>query len=93
MEKNNKVIKVESDDEDEPRKPDVSCSDTINLCEKLVEACLQHEDTSSDLTLDLLTHLHRFRVYLRREELLHSQQTTLDVFLTRSSHQSLDLHT
>ena len=50
-------------------------------------------DTSSDLTLDLLTRLRRFRVYLCREELLHSQQTTLDVFLTCSSHQSLDLHT
>ena len=93
MEKNNKVIEVESDNEDEPRKPDVSCSDTINLCEKLIEACLQHGNTSSDLTLDLLTHLHCLCVYLHQEELLHSQQTTLDIFLTCSSHQSLNLHT
>ena len=30
-EKNNEVIKVDTDDEDEPRKPDTSRSDTINL--------------------------------------------------------------
>ena len=44
-EKNNKVIEVDTDNEDEPRKPDISHSDTINLCEKLVKACLQHGDT------------------------------------------------
>ena len=47
MEKNNKVIEVEYDDEDEPRKPDVSRSDTTNLCEKLVKACLQHGTVAS----------------------------------------------
>ena len=55
-EKNNEVIEIDSDDEDEPRKPDISHTETINLCEKLMEACLQHGDSSSDLPLNLLTH-------------------------------------
>ena len=55
-----------------------------------MEACLQHGDSSSDLPLNLLTHLRHFRVCLRWEELLHARQTTLDAFLTGPSHQSLE---
>ena len=92
-EKNNKVIEVDSDDEDEPGGPDVSHAEMIDLCGKPTEACLQHGDASSDLPLSLLIHLRHFRVCLRREELLHAGQTTLDAFLTYPSHQSLDPHT
>jgi hypothetical protein len=94
-EKNNEVIEVDSDDEDKPSKPDISRTETINLCEKLMEACLQHGDSSSDLPLNLLTHLRHFRICLRREELLHAtgRQTTLDTFLAGPSHQSLEPHT
>ena len=87
-EKNNEVIEIDSDDEGKPRKPDISHAETINLCEKLMEACLQHGDSSSDLPLNLLTYLH-FCVCLCQEELLHARQTTLDVFLASPSHQSL----
>ena len=52
-EKNNKVIEIDSNDEDEPRKPDISRAETINLCEKFMEACLQHGGSSSDLLLRL----------------------------------------
>ena len=90
---NNEVIEIDSDDEDEPRKPDISHAETINLCEKLMEACLQHRDSSSDLPLNLLTHLRHFCVCLRQEELLHARQTTLDAFLAGPSHQSLEQHT
>ena len=36
--KNNEVIEVDSDNEDEPSKPDISHTEKINLC----EACLEH---------------------------------------------------
>ena len=92
-EKNNEVIEIDSDDEGKPRKPDISHAETINLCEKLMEACLQHGDSSSDLLLNLLTYLRHFCVCLCREELLHARQTTLDAFLASPSHQSLKRHT
>ncbi|KAH0835531.1 hypothetical protein J3R83DRAFT_9224, partial [Lanmaoa asiatica] len=75
-EKNNEVIEIDDDDDDEISKPDISRTETINLCEKLMEACLQHGDSSSDLPLNLLTNLRHFHVCLRREKFLHARQTT-----------------
>lgn len=40
VEKNNEVTEIDSDDEDEPNRPDISSAETINLCEKLMDACL-----------------------------------------------------
>ncbi|KAH0833378.1 hypothetical protein J3R83DRAFT_12479 [Lanmaoa asiatica] len=89
-EKNNEVIEIDDDDDDEISKPDISRTETINLCEKLMEACLQHGDSSSDLPLNLLTNLRHFHVCLRRKKFLHARQTTLDAFLACPSRQSFD---
>ena len=75
-EQNGEVINVNFDDDDESGTPDIPRGEAIHLCERLAEACLQHGDASSDLAIDLLTHLRRFRVFLRREERIHTQQTT-----------------
>ena len=40
--KNSKVIRVDSDNEDEPSKPDICHIEKINLCKKLMEACLEY---------------------------------------------------
>ena len=42
-------------------------------------ACLQFGNADSSLPLDLLKQICLFRAHLRRDELLHRKQTTIDV--------------
>ena len=84
-EKDGKVIDIESDSDDESGAPDISRGEAANLCEQLMEACLQHGGANSDLAIGLLTHLRHFRVHLRQDELLHSRQTTLNHYFASQS--------
>ncbi|KAH0828638.1 hypothetical protein J3R83DRAFT_2982 [Lanmaoa asiatica] len=81
------VIDVDKS-EDDGDVPNISRADTIDLCEKLADACLQHGDTNTNLTIGLLSHLRHFRVLLHQEELIHARQTTLDHFFTPQSRRS-----
>ncbi|KIK92742.1 hypothetical protein PAXRUDRAFT_146634, partial [Paxillus rubicundulus Ve08.2h10] len=82
-EKRGEVIEIEESDDDEGREPEISCSEGLELCQKLEAACLQLGDATSPLSLDLIKHIRHFRAHLRRQELLHAHQTTLDSFFTQ----------
>jgi len=73
------VIEIESDEE-EGAEPEVSRTETLELCRRLEGACLQFGNVDSSLPLDLLKQLRLFRAHLRRDELLHGKQTTIDMY-------------
>ncbi|KIK75414.1 hypothetical protein PAXRUDRAFT_172896 [Paxillus rubicundulus Ve08.2h10] len=56
-EKRGKVIEIEESDDDESRKPEISRSEGLELCQKLKAACLQLGDATSPLALDLIKHI------------------------------------
>jgi hypothetical protein len=71
-------IKLDSDEEEDPE-PKVSRAETLALCRRLEGACLQFGNADSPLPLDLLKQICLFPAHLRRNELLHRKQTTIDV--------------
>ncbi|KAH0830248.1 hypothetical protein J3R83DRAFT_1608 [Lanmaoa asiatica] len=81
-EKNSEVIEVDSDNEDEDTEPEISRKEALELCSRLEGACLQLGDARSAVSLTLISQLRLFRAHIRREELLHGRQTTLDTFFT-----------
>jgi len=77
------VIEIEeedSDDDDDDFR-NVSRSDTIKLCDQLEKLSLKYGNSSTSLELN--RQLRQFRVFLRREDLLKSTQSTLDGFVVR----------
>ena len=58
----------------------VSRAETLLLCQRLEGACLQFGNGDSTLPLEYLKQIHLFRAHLRRDELLHGTQTTLDSY-------------
>ncbi|KIK76074.1 hypothetical protein PAXRUDRAFT_170975 [Paxillus rubicundulus Ve08.2h10] len=82
-ERKGEVIEVEESDDNDDAEPEISRMDTLNLCQQLEAACLQHGEVSSPVSLDLMRNIQLFRAHLRREELLHAQQTTLHSFFTQ----------
>ena len=59
----------------------VSRSDTIKLCDQLEKLSLKYGNSST--SLELSKQLRQFRVFLRREDLLRSTQSTLNGFVVR----------
>ena len=75
------VIEVESDkDEDTQAEPELSRTETLGLCQWLEGACLQFGNADPTLPLELLKQIRLFRAHLRRDELLHGMQTTIDSY-------------
>ena len=63
--------------------PEVSRAETLRLCQRLEGACLQFRffrNTDPTLPLELLKQIRLFRAHLRRDELLHGRQTTIDSY-------------
>ncbi|KAG1729323.1 uncharacterized protein EDB91DRAFT_1159667 [Suillus paluster] len=80
-EKVGEVIEVESDeDEDTQAEPEFSRAETLGLCQQLEGACLQFGNADPTLPLELLKQIRLFRAHLRRDELLHGTQTTIDSY-------------
>jgi hypothetical protein len=80
-EKVGEVIEVESDaDEDSQAEPEVSRVEALGLCQRLEGACLRFGNADPTLPLELLKQIRLFRAHLRRDELLHGTQTTIDSY-------------
>lgn len=76
------VIEIEDEDsDDEDDFLNVSRSDTIKLCDQLEKLSLKYGNSST--SLELSKQLRQFRVFLRREDLLRSTQSTLNGFVVR----------
>ena len=78
------VIEIEeedTDDEEDDNFRNVSCSDTIKLCDQLEKISLKYGNSSTSLELN--KQLCQFRVFLRCEDLLKSTQSTLNGFVVR----------
>jgi hypothetical protein len=78
-EKAGQVIEVDSEEEDDPQ-PEVSRMEMLALCQRLEGSCLQFGNADSTVPLDLVKQIRLFRAHLRREELLHGTQTTIDSY-------------
>ncbi|KAG1835808.1 hypothetical protein F4604DRAFT_1910703 [Suillus subluteus] len=65
---------------EEDVEPEVSRAETLALCQRLERACLQFGNVNPTLPLELLKQIRLFHAELRREELLHSTQTTIDAY-------------
>ena len=73
------IVEINSEDEEDiqPMTP-ISCSEIIQLCEKLEMACLTQIDV--DTLLELTRQLRRFRGVMRHKELQNMKQTTLNSY-------------
>lgn len=65
----------ESDDEEPKRMESLRVPATVQLCHQLELMCISNPAKNSFV---LLEHLQKYRVELRREEMLGVKQTTLD---------------
>ncbi|OAX33798.1 hypothetical protein K503DRAFT_859583 [Rhizopogon vinicolor AM-OR11-026] len=78
-EKAGQVIGVEFDEEDDPQL-EVSRAEMLALCQWLEGGSLQFGNADSTVPLDVVKQIRLLRAYLRREELLHGMQTTIDSY-------------
>ncbi|KIK82768.1 hypothetical protein PAXRUDRAFT_75212, partial [Paxillus rubicundulus Ve08.2h10] len=70
---------VDSDDvDDDSADQPISRTDLISLCQQLEAGCMQYGDAIFSYDLSCL--LFKYRANLRREELLHAIQTSLDSY-------------
>ncbi|KAH0835693.1 hypothetical protein J3R83DRAFT_9469, partial [Lanmaoa asiatica] len=56
----------------------ISCSEMIQLCEKLEMACITR--SGADTSLEVVRQLRKLRGDVRREEMQTAKQTTLDSY-------------
>jgi hypothetical protein len=80
-EANGEVVKIDDDDDiDEESTVSFSRTDLIKICQQLEEGCMQYGNPSFALALS--HQLCKFRAVLRKDELLHSKQTSLDNYFS-----------